>query len=144
MQTFLPYPDYEQSAHVLDRQRLGKQRVEVLQILNILHEIQGAKMGWVNHPAVKMWRGYEPQLCAYGIAVCEEWLARRYNDTCLDKIKQHLEWAISAPFDYPPWFGNEAFHLSHQSNLLRKDPDHYRKYFGDKVPLDLPYVWPVK
>jgi len=28
MQTFLPYPDFARSAAVLDRQRLGKQRLE--------------------------------------------------------------------------------------------------------------------
>ena len=33
MQTFLPFPDFQQSAAVLDRVRLGKQRVEALQIL---------------------------------------------------------------------------------------------------------------
>ena len=38
MQTFLPYPDFARSAAVLDRQRLGKQRVEVLQILKDGHE----------------------------------------------------------------------------------------------------------
>ena len=34
MQTFLPYADFAQSAKVLDMKRLGKQRVEVLQLLN--------------------------------------------------------------------------------------------------------------
>ncbi len=36
MQTFLPYADFERSAAVLDRQRLGKQRVETLQIFQAL------------------------------------------------------------------------------------------------------------
>lgn len=36
MQTFLPYEDFEQTASVLDRQRLGKQRVETLQLLKAL------------------------------------------------------------------------------------------------------------
>ncbi|HET9348893.1 MAG TPA: pyrimidine dimer DNA glycosylase/endonuclease V, partial [Arthrobacter sp.] len=31
MQTFLPFPDFQQSAAALDRARLGKQRVEALQ-----------------------------------------------------------------------------------------------------------------
>lgn len=56
MQTFLPYPDFAQSAKVLDRQRLGKQRLEVLDIINALLCI---KQGWKNHPIVKAWRGYE-------------------------------------------------------------------------------------
>ena len=33
MQTFLPYPDFIASARVLDSKRLGKQRVEALQVL---------------------------------------------------------------------------------------------------------------
>ena len=36
MQTFLPFPDFVASARSLDRLRLGKQRVETLQILNAL------------------------------------------------------------------------------------------------------------
>ena len=36
MQTFLPYADFPGSAKVLDRKRLGKQRVECCQILNTL------------------------------------------------------------------------------------------------------------
>ena len=36
MQTFLPYADYTRTAKCLDRQRLGKQRVECKQILNAL------------------------------------------------------------------------------------------------------------
>ena len=38
MQTFLPYSSFYQSARVLDRQRLGKQRVETLQILKSLSD----------------------------------------------------------------------------------------------------------
>ena len=51
MQTFLPYPDYYQSARCLDNKRLGKQRVEALQIHNI---VSGKRTtgGWINHPAV--------------------------------------------------------------------------------------------
>lgn len=44
--------------------------------------------------------------------------------------------------DVPPWLGDEAFHLSHRSNLVRKDPGHYRPIFGD-IPDGLPYIWPT-
>ena len=43
----------------------------------------------------------------------------------------------------PPWLGDFAFHRSHRSALLRKDPDWYAGVFGD-APADLPYVWPVR
>jgi len=52
MQTFLPYQNYSRCAEVLDNKRLGKQRVECLQILNALLD---ASKGWKQHPAVKMW-----------------------------------------------------------------------------------------
>jgi hypothetical protein len=73
MQTFLPYPDFEATARVLDWRRLGKQRVECMQILNALH---GTSKGWVNHPAVRMWRGYEDALETYQSFMIEEWVRR--------------------------------------------------------------------
>ncbi|MEU7740966.1 MSMEG_6728 family protein [Nonomuraea sp. NPDC049158] len=59
MQTFLPYPDFARTAAVLDPLRLGKQRVEALQILRAL-TIPG--YGWRHHPAVRMWASYEEAL----------------------------------------------------------------------------------
>lgn len=137
MQTFLPDPSFELSARCLDRQRLGKQRVEVLQLLRALH---GQTAGWTRHPAALMWRSHEQALVRYGVAVCEEWLRRGYQDTCLDKIS-----AFSSAEEprMPEWLGQADFHLSHQSNLVRKKPEHYRTYFPLVDP-DLPYVWPVR
>lgn len=137
MQTFLPYPDFAQSAKVLDRQRLGKQRVEVLQLLKAL-QTGGA---WSNHPAALMWKGYEPALVIYGLTVCNEWVSRGYEDTCHDKILSFIT-QTHAPVKSPPWLGNKHFHDSHKSNLMRKYPEYYSAYF-DITP-DLEYVWPVK
>ena len=36
MQTFLPYSNFQKSAEVLDWRRLGKQRVEGMQIINTI------------------------------------------------------------------------------------------------------------
>lgn len=139
MQTFLPYPNYQKSAQVLDRQRLGKQRVEAKQILNAL---AGLTTGWVNHPATRMWRGYEPALALYGSVVCIEWRNRGYNDSLLPFFVDYmLEWDDDELID-PPWLGNRAFHRAHKSNLLRKDPEWYSRYFRN-IPDDLPYVWPA-
>ena len=63
MQTFLPVADFAESARLLDSPRLGKQRVETLQILRAL---ELPDYGWANHPAVRMWRGRTPALVAYG------------------------------------------------------------------------------
>lgn len=42
----------------------------------------------------------------------------------------------------PSFIGDEEFHRSHQSNLIRKLPEFYRPLFPG-VPDDLPYIWPV-
>jgi hypothetical protein len=132
MQTFLPYPDFFSSLAALDTKRLGKQRVEARQILNTL---SGRKKGWRNHPAVKMWRGYEPALRLYLSMAITEWRRRGYRNTM-----RHPKLGGTI---FPPWFGDEAFHRAHQSNLIRKDP----KFYGPKfpgVPDNLPYIWPVE
>lgn len=137
MQTFLPYSDFRLSAKALDNRRLGKQRVETLQILKALSL---PSYGWQNHPAVKMWRGFERGLVAYGIAICDEWRGRGFNDTCLDKIRLYLD-VHPASRSTPNWLTDDLCR-SHQSNLLRKDRAHYGPLFPS-VPDDLPYVWPV-
>jgi hypothetical protein len=138
MQTFLPHADFAESARVLDRQRLGKQRVECLQIVRTLTGVSG---GWVNHPAVKMWRGHEVALVEYGLAICDEWVARNYRDGCRDQMVELVKVVEGAPL--PQWFGDDALHLSHRSNLVRKLPEHYGPLWPG-VPNDLPYVWPVQ
>ena len=70
MQTFLPYAGFADSAAVLDVPRLGKQRVETLQILRAL---QFPDYGWRNHPAVLMWRGRVPALVSYGLSCVAAW-----------------------------------------------------------------------
>jgi hypothetical protein len=87
MQTFLPYPDFVACAHVLDSRRLGKQRVEALQILRALLV---PEYGWRHHPTVLMWKGYPEALGRYGLEVCREWRARGFADTCQPKILAHL------------------------------------------------------
>ena len=94
MQTFLPYPSFAQSAKCLDSRRLGKQRVETLQLLKALTE---PAYGWQNHPATRMWRGYVPALASYGVTICNEWLSRGYRDTCRDKIAQYIVGDCSLP-----------------------------------------------
>ena len=64
MQTFLPTRNFRTSAKLLDYRRLGKQRVEGLQLINSLSPDYDKK-GWLNHPARLMWVGYENALKHY-------------------------------------------------------------------------------
>lgn len=146
MQTFLPYPDFAPSAAVLDDRRLGKQRVEALQILRALHLHD---YGWATHPAVLMWRGHTAALVSYGLTIVAAWQARGHGDTTRDNIAEFAgaddpadQVTLAAAGRLPPWLGWEPFHRSHRSALLRKDPGHYRPRFGAAEPDDLDYVWP--
>ena len=136
MQTFLPYPDFAESARVLDDVRLGKQRVEAYQIVRTL---RGVTKGWRHHPAVKMWRGHENALVDYGLAMCAEWTSRGRADTVAANLVAYRNGNAE---DRPRWLGDPAFHASHRSNLLRKDPAWYGQ-FGWDEPDDLDYVWPA-
>lgn len=145
MQTFLPLPDFSASAECLDRQRLGRQRVECLQILRAS---LGLTDGWRNHPATRMWRGYERALAKYGLACCAAWTARGYADTCADKLTD-LTAGLPAFVVPPPWFGDPDFHSAHRAVLLAKAPDWYGRFGWQEEPAtkdangSYPYVWPV-
>lgn len=128
----MPFPDFEESAKALDSRRLGKQRSEALTILRCLED--PSRKGWRNHPAVRMWRGYEDALKAYMNACIAEWVRRGYQNHMLK-----IEHVPNPPM--PPWIGDQEFHRSHQSNLVRKDQAYYSHLFPG-VPDDLPYVWP--
>ena len=136
MQTFMPDSDYAGSAKALDNKRLGKQRVEAYQILRAL---TGESTGWVNHPATRMWRGYEWQLANYGHEICREWIARGFEDSLAEYFWNFM--GENTPCIKPWWVNNRALQLTHQSNLLRKDWDYYSQQF--RVPDDLPYLWPL-
>jgi hypothetical protein len=149
MQTFLPVADFEESARLLDSPRLGKQRVETLQILRAL---ELPDYGWANHPAVLMWRGRTPALVAYGLAMVRVWRERGFADTTDRQIAEFApdvadaaQGELAAAGLLPSWVGDEALHRSHRSNLIAKDPDFYRARFAEifgPEPHDLPYVWP--
>lgn len=149
MQSFLPRPDFAETASLLDPRRLGKQRVEALQILKGLTV---ENYGWRHHPAVKMWSGYEEALVRYGLEICSAWTSSGRADTCRTTILTVLSDAcgihqvrtqqqLATDGDLPPWLGDDALHRSHRSALVRKDPDFYGPLFDD--PPDLPYVWPA-
>lgn len=149
MQTFLPVADFADSARLLDSPRLGKQRVETLQILRA---IELPDYGWANHPAVLMWRGRTPALVAYGLAMARIWQERGFADSTASQIGEFAPEVVGRRQEdlaeaglLPSWLGNEELHRSHRSNLLAKDPAFYRDRFTERFgaePDDLPYLWP--
>lgn len=145
MQTFLPYSDFVTCAEVLDTPRLGKQRVETLQILRAL---ELPDYGWQNHPAVRMWRGHTEALVRYGLDCALVWMARDHPDTTFEQIaefapsvRDRTQADLAQAGMLPSWLGDERLHVSHRSRLIAKDPQFYRERFAGTVE-GLDYFWP--
>ena len=136
MQTFLPYPDYIRSVQSLDYRRLGKQRVEAMQIINILDGKQ-TSAGWKNHPACKMWVGYTNSLKYYCNCCIDEWIKRGFKNTM-------QRYDIVTNYPDPWWLGNEGLHRAMRSGLIEKDETFYLpKFPDDKGYNNSKYWWPV-
>jgi hypothetical protein len=151
VQTFLPFnADFNSTAKVLDNKRLGKQRVENLQILKVNSRIAAGEenVAWRNHPAVKMWRGHSQGLFEYHNAIVNEWLRRGYSDTTLDKAIHFVDFSDDP--ELPLWLFDPRIGITHQFSLWQKDPVHYRRFFAvDKRNFDAyccarcNYFWPT-
>lgn len=144
MQTFIVNKDHTVTAQSLDYRRLGKQRVEAIQIAQTILGTSNGR-GWANHPAVKMWKPYIGHLIwKYLPAMIDEWERRGYNGP---KCKEHLSRLqelvpYRTEFEFePPWLNNDLI-VSHKSNLIRKLSEHYAPKFPN-IPNDLEYIWPV-
>lgn len=156
MQTFLPAPIFKDCAKHLDDKRVNKQRVECLQIYNacvgIRHKADGTEVGpakgWKNHPAVRMWKGYEAMLCVYSAYMCAECDTRGFADN--NNLRSFFNnRMLRHEFRIPPWWydadiRNKIVH-SHRCNLVRKDFEYYAPQFPDVQPSQIyttNYFWP--
>lgn len=134
MMTFIVIGDFILNAQLLDDKRLAKQRVEAMQIINILSS--NTKQSWINHPIIKAWRGYIPALQYYTNCIILEFIRRGYrNNMPLYNITEDIV--------YPWWTQWDRLHNSHRAMLLRKNPFFYPTRFA--VPAeycDHGYIWP--
>jgi hypothetical protein len=100
--------------------------------------------GYVSHPATLMWRRYEWALLQYQYAICREWNDRGYIDSGSYEKTEALfdrhRWWVDERI-WPHWSGDSAFHLSHQSTLMRKDRVYYSQYFPG-VPDYMDVIYP--
>src|SRR5579885_1008273 len=148
MMTFLPYASFYWSLKILDNKRILKQVVEAFQIWCCL--TNNGSERWSNHPAVKMWKGYEKALQLYMIMAlieCESRIKKDGTNYYMPKMRQHIidyQLELSEEeidnLEYPFWFGNDQLHFSHQSSLYRKDSEYYED-FKDTVEYYPNYYW---
>lgn len=133
MQTFLPFKSFYHTAQALDNKRLNKQILECYQILNVLSN-DDPHAGWRNHPAVKMWRGFEMGLYQYAMVMIEEannrGIKTENNLRNLDNLNEraYKNWGYGMPF----WMDDKKVMArvttTHKANLYRKDPEYYHEF----------------
>jgi hypothetical protein len=162
MQTFLPHENFAQVASVLDNQRLNKQALEGWQILMNLLALDPEgnfrePRGWRNHPAVKMWHGYESALTNYIVEMVIEWKHRGYKSTIAEKALATYDRALELGLvwengnaELPHWFHEpvlDQLMSSHRLALLTKNYDWYRQFDWAEdtgvAPTSYEYVWAV-
>lgn len=146
--------DHTVTAEILRNRELEEQQLHVRLILDVIHETIGNIAVWEKHPVVRLWRGYEAQLAAYGLVMCDEWESRGHEPLSHGKMRTAIAWHLDTAasvedfvMEKPPWMEDREIFgmlmLSHQSLLVHKAPKHYRKYFPDVTPSTTPY-WPVR
>lgn len=143
LQTFLPYSDFKKSAECLDKKRCWKQVVEAKQLLEVLklsregHTLSSAQKRIRNHPACRMWVGYENALecyhnCFFDISI-DKWKIKPVKSF-------RLEEKISCKI--PNWLGYEKLHANHRARLLDKNFEFYSQYNWIEKPI-LENYWPI-
>lgn len=148
----------------LDYRRLGKQRLEAKQIINVLEKIDSGEdvsgIGFASHTATKMWIGYTNALKAYYNLCLQEWIDRGYKNNMVkydvDETKftnRECEFdgkittftSEETEFTYPPFASFKPFILSHRSALYKKDPKFYSKFLDEELEpyIEHGYLWPT-
>lgn len=149
MQTFIPYERFEETAQVLDYQRLNSQRREARGLLTLLKQLSLDPHTQIkSRQLVQQWYGYEDALKHYFNTICIEWQNRGY--------KNNLPlFLISDNVVMPNWLGAEKVHYSHKQVLKRKAYEHekrgkpisekydYRNRWGYDIDLECDYFYPV-
>lgn len=139
--TFVPFPNLEKIASVLDKKRYNKQITECIELVNAL---EGTKQGYSKHPATLMWKGHIEALKFYYNFLLAKWY--EFGGKGSRKPYEIAEEEVSWPW----WWGLESVHLSHKLSLRRKNPEHYTMELlelTEKQESLMPlvgYVWPSK
>ena len=147
MITLLPVKSFVKSMEFLDTLTLDRQRIEAAMILEVLTEedylphvkfvspFNREFIHWFKCPSVQMWKGYEEWLKLYIACAIGEFKFRGHSSNiATPKYDTSLQ-------DPPEWLGLEELHASHRSNLIRRLPSHYQKFWPSENE-ELPYYWP--
>lgn len=136
----LPHKSFEWSARALTDGHLQENMVMIDRVMSAL------LVDGYDSEEANIWARYTRALLAYQQATCFEWAQRGGNDyywnrtrlVFLDAVKDPM----AIPLILPPWVGYAEMHISHQSYLIRSNPEHYSRQFPGISP-NHKIVWPL-
>lgn len=134
MNSFITDDDPKICAKNLDNKRLGKQRLECVQMLNAMNNPYNK--GWINHPCTKMWTNHQLSLKYYTNCMIDEWISRGFKNT----MEKFIEYDEKMPW----WFYSKILQNSHKASLLRKNKSFYSNIFNENDLIDYmdySYLW---
>jgi hypothetical protein len=139
MQTFLPYADFERIAQCLDLSRhcaMLRESQQTLDTLLLTPTKKGTiRRGYLHHPILNLWRGYEDALKLYINKMREGWLLKGKNSKLPFYVLPH-------EVKMPPWIGDERLHKAHRSQLYYKNPQYYSQFNWIEANEPLKdYIW---
>lgn len=133
MQVFMPYISALQSTRCLDWKRLGKQRIEIKYMLEMMYGMWPYR----SHPVVEMWEDYPVFLAYVYKFTVIEWVARGYKNT----LPHELAFVDGCCIE-PPWLKDYTY--QYRGLLLHKDYDYYSKHFNNPDEIEpiskIPYL----
>ena len=144
---YLPVQSYPRVCALLDDRLLWEQHGV---IRSIIEELCHSGIRRVGLSAIAApWAGCAGSLLVFLLASCGERRQRGAKNAVLD-YEQSWEWVVQAQqLDarkvqrQPNWMAIQALQASHQSVLIRRDPEHYARWFPN-APLNMPYLWPAE
>jgi len=143
MQTFVPYSCIIESHQALDNRRLVKQNLETSQLLDAILDLPTKtgkpRKGWLNHPALIMWKNNAKALTDYLEAGINESNHRGFkSDYCQERLVIYRKLTSMDNDDLPIWWGDQAVHSSHKLRLLQKG---YEEKLKDQKNADSTIEW---
>lgn len=132
MITFLPIPEnLIKNAKCLDTKRLISSINETKMALN-------PKGNYKKHPTTLMWENNKNYLIHYCNSLYDEYYER------FKKPVVYIQYDRLSNFNAPIWYNDPLVSYSHIINLLRKNNEHYSKYFYcEEWAYPNGYFWPL-
>jgi hypothetical protein len=98
----------------------------------------GRTIGWVNHPATRMWKNHENMLFKYLYAIkreCERRGIKTENNWTAIEEMHEANYNRGDGLTVPGWMTDELIadkiEITHRGNLYKKDPDYYVEFYPE-------------